>query len=282
MGNNKNNKDLQKNLFVFIIFLFMAVFVSGCAEESDGSEQKTEPTYEFETDTELAALKVTLTQVGSPVWKPTGFSYFSAPIGNEGNGFADLLKMVHCYSSAAQQGKNYFSDLNVYIPEREHPTPYYDFIPASLAACSYTNKQTFTVSEFTDPNAIVYVFQLLPIEGLAPVGKSPYKDQELIIPNSKFPITIDGALYKVGITEELDSNFDSTLPALNTLKYRDSNDAIPGDGYPHIPLLFGDAYDFIKAKIPNVADLPGVYEFRVQLRDAEQSGWNIVMSYTLE
>jgi hypothetical protein len=267
---------------ILLAICFLSCLSISCAEESDKKEEQSTPKYTFETPEQRTAMKVELKQIGSPVWKPTEFRRFHAEIGDSSNDFNKLMTVVQCYASANQPGKNFFSDLNAYIPEKEHPNAFFNFITESMKACSFTDQLVFQEADFKAPNAIIYVFQLVPVEGLAPVGKSPYGDQDLIIPNAKFPIIVNGHLMKDGV--EIDSNFDFTLPPLNTLKFQNSTESIPGDGYPHIPLLFGDAYDFVKDKFESNTQISllGEYVFTVDLIDAEQSGWTVNMTYTLE
>ncbi len=273
---------ITNNIFrTLFIFAFIIISV-GCTEESNDDQQSNTDQYKFETTDELAALGVTLTKVGSPVWQPTEFRQFSAKIGSADNGFADVGTFAQCFFSAGQTGKNFSTESGVSIPEREHPNSYFDFIDESIKACGHVDKskeRIFSAADFKAPNGVFYTFNIVPIEGLAPVGKSPYNERELIIPNSKFPITIDGGFWKNG--EELDPDFDGSSPSMATLKYSGSNDSVVGDGYPHIPKFFVESYEFVKNKVPE-NEIPGVYELKLEIRDAEQSGWTVTMTSTLQ
>ena len=138
---------------------------------------------------------VTLTQIGSPIWRPTDFQVFSAPRDTD---------EVYERTKAALRPLD--------PPSGPYPTPHgppYDReLSTNMAAAGFVSRSVFPREAMDYPNVIYRALMLLPDPGIT--GSSRDFASGPVIPNSLFPIAISGKVWKDGalIYDPGDGQFD--------------------------------------------------------------------------
>jgi hypothetical protein len=208
-------------------------------------------------------------KVGDPTWEPVGFVQFTGPMGTPADPTAwhrdlgTLLAPNHIYSLAA----------DVLAPGVAHAGPYDGEWAAALAAQGRVSTGTLSANDWSTPRGLTLAMMLVHSAG-APLGASPDFGQGPVLPDALQPLHITAALSREGVA--VDTGFDRTYPAMHTVAPAITpNGYDPGDGYDHVPLVFGES----TARIPGTA---GAYEWRVVIEDATGAGWNVVIPFTVE
>jgi hypothetical protein len=193
---------------------------------------------------------VTLTQIGSPIWRPADFQLFSVPVEPD---------------TAVRPINRGLEPLQPLGPDEPYTTPHappYDTeLSTNAAAAGFINRSIFPREVMDYPNGIVFAYLLLPDPGIT--GSSRDFAAGPVIPNSLFPITRTGTVRKDGALE-----YD----------YGDSQVIVrptdqPFDGSSH--RLFFQTY------WNRGAENVGNYEFHRSLRDAQGNGWDIVAQFRI-
>lgn len=209
---------------------------------------------------------VVVTTVGNPIFVPTDFHLFAAPIGTAADNYAGFLQTAeailpppnHVFNPALGVG-----------PGAPHPGPYDTEIGQGVSANGFFESATFPISDYSNGNAVMLAFMLIPGPG-APTGSSPDFASGPIIPNGIFPLTGDGNFPNGTFTN---GTFNDPLGVLTV----PAIDQVPGftglDGHSHIPVFFADNFDFASQPIP------GDYEYRISLFDNAGNGYQIVASF---
>lgn len=184
--------------------------------------------------------------IGTPIWQPTGFSQFSAPLGTPDN-----LSLFNQTVAAV---------LPNHAPIRvPHDGPYDQEITQGVANAGFVNKTVFDTSEFNAPSGIFFGFIIVPGAG-APVGSSFDFASGPIIPNSILPLRLTGDLFRNGEIFEA-----------NAITFT-FNPSATRDGNSHNVLLTAENSSFAP---PGLTDLTGAYEYRLTLRDTTGSGYDL-------
>jgi hypothetical protein len=99
------------------------------------------------------------------------------------------------------------------------------------------------------------------------IGSSPDFARGPIVPNALFPINVSGVTYRNSAV--YDPNLATfAVPALN------SPSVVPPfnvDGSSHFPIFIADNSDFG----PPGTRLPGLYSYKLTMRDTSGNGWTI-------
>jgi hypothetical protein len=181
-------------------------------------------------------------RVGNPIWRPVDFNLFAAPADT----FDAFLAVTDSVLAATAPPSN---------------PPYDNVISAGLASAGYQDASAFLPSDIAgQPSGVFYAYIVIPDPGVT--GSSLDFASGPIIPNRLFPITDDTDLLQNGII--VDPEFDGETTALTGF-----------DGYSHTTAFFASHAGFF----PPGSELPGSYEFRSVLRDAEGNGWNISVPF---
>jgi hypothetical protein len=194
---------------------------------------------------------VTLTQIGAPNWRPVDFQLFSAPRETE-EGAMVVFRALEPLQPLP----------GVTTYTTPHGPPYDNELSTNAAAAGFVNRSVFQRNAITnDPNAIFFAYLLLPDPGIT--GSSRDFASGPVIPNSLFPITRRGEVWKDGAL---------------TFDYGEASSVVrpsdqPFDGASH-RILFSSHWN-------RGADNLGNYEFRKSLRDAEGNGWDIVAPFRI-
>jgi hypothetical protein len=126
---------------------------------------------------------LTLTQIGSPIWKAVDFHMFSAPIGTPDTGFAAFLETV--LALLPEPNHTFIPELGV-GPGEPHDPPYDSELGDGVKNLRFVEKVGFTSEEFSGGNGVYLVWMNIPAPGTT--GSSPDFASGPIIPNSLFPI----------------------------------------------------------------------------------------------
>jgi hypothetical protein len=183
-------------------------------------------------------------RVGNPIWRPVDFNLFAAP--------ADTFDAFLAVTDSVLAATAPPSD-----------PPYDNIITAGLASAGYQDRSIFLSSDIAgQPSGVYYAYIVIPDPG--DTGSSLDFTSGPIIPNRLFPVTDDTDLLRNGII--VDPEFDGETTSLAGF-----------DGYSHTSAFFASHAGFF----PPGSELPGSYEFRSVLRDAEGNGWNISVPFTV-
>lgn len=206
----------------------------------------------------------TLTKIGSPLWQPTGAI---ALAGDVGSTTPDLF--IDFTSDLVEPNHAYDANDNIIGPAVAHAGPYHDEVYTLALAGGETPKQAFTAAEFTAPNGVVIMLNIVPTAG-APTGSSFDFASGPIMPNAIFPLAVDGDVFREGVM--YDQYFDSSFPGYSGL-----TPPIVKDGASHLLWFFGEDNFFGPANTPTT----GAYEFRLKITDSNNAGWNLTMPFTV-
>jgi hypothetical protein len=194
---------------------------------------------------------VTLTQIGSPIWRPADFQLFSAPRETEAGGAATFRALEPLQPLGP--GEPYTTP---------HGPPYDNELSTNAAAAGFVNRSVFPRNAITnDPNAIFFAYLLLPDPGIT--GSSRDFASGPVIPSSLFPISRSGTVWKDGA---LTFDYGEVLTEVRPTDQ-------PFDGASHRTI--GQSH------WNSGADNLGNYEFHRTLRDAQGNGWDIVAAFRI-
>ena len=208
---------------------------------------------------------VQLTQIGHPRWHPANFLMFSAPIGTAPDfaGFATTALAI------LPPPNHVFNPDLLVGPGAPHSPPYTNELANGVAALKYHQGQSFNAAEFSNGNGMWLVWMNVPKPGTT--GSSPDFTSGTIIPNSVFPIHVEGISLRNG--EVFDPYLVNTnVPALNAL-----TTPFNVDGASHFPMFIADGLELG----PAGTNPPGNYEYQMTMTDAQGNGWSIVADFTI-
>ena len=187
-----------------------------------------------------ADVPVSLTRVGNPIWRPVDFHMFTAPAEPFDEVFVPFTE-------------------SLFLPQPTVP-PYDNFLGDRLAATGIQDATVFVPADIDGaPRGVYLIYTYIPDPGT--IGTSFAAGP--IIPNRLFPLTIDHDLHRNGVIVDPLAYDDVSPP----------EQGFDGKAYESI-FIVEDALYF-----PPGTKLPGSYEYRGILRDAEGNGWNIVAPF---
>jgi len=199
------------------------------------------------------AAELELTQIGSPIWRPTDFHLFSAPASPFPAAFdavVDTLAPLDGFTGA-------------YTP---HVPPYGAEIAAGMAAGGYVDRADFLADDIVrQPTAVYFAYVLVPDPGV--VGSSRDFGSGPIIPNAITPIArdvdvwLDGALVDRLLGSDVNTSGDFAF-----------------DGFSHRPVIQAVWHPWDDDL---EAGPTGSYELRMSMRDVDDNGWDLVVPFVV-
>ncbi len=203
----------------------------------------------------VQAADITLTKIGSPIWKPADFQMFSAPAAPFPDAFFDTLDALLPLEGPGT---------TTYTP---HPGPYDTELSTNAAAAGFVQQTVFPRNAITlDPNGVYLAMMWLPDPGVT--GSSRDFASGPVIPNSLFPFTSFSEIYlddvKVETLQDQMVNIRAGDVGFDGASHRAPSQVV---WHPW-------------ADDPNAGPL-GDYEIRWQLRDIQGHGWNIVAGFNV-
>jgi hypothetical protein len=247
----------MKAIRLITIFL---VLVLGCV--MSGRAQRVHATGTKQaaaSESSAMGTTVTLTPLGTPIWKPVDIHLFSAPVGTRQSGYREFMETVTAIWGPPDHP----------IPTGQpHDPPYDTELAEGIAAQGYHEGHRFSPDEFSNGQGVFVAFMLLPDPGTT--GSSPDYASGPIIPNRLFPLVVDGTLRREG--RLFDPDLDSTAPPVNSIpRFEDI------DGFSHLPFIFASNMDF--APIGVMAE--GAYEYQFRMTDRDGEGWVARIAFTV-
>jgi hypothetical protein len=106
-------------------------------------------------------------------------------------------------------------------------------------------------------------------------GSSPDFSAGRIIPNTLFPIDVEGTAYRNG--RVFDENFDFQVPPLTTA----IDPSFDVDGHSHFPLSLVTNFDFRPAEGPPIR-VRGRYQYEATLMDSSGKGWRLQADFVVK
>ena len=198
--------------------------------------------------------------MGNPTWKPADLHLFSAPVGTADTGYAEFGETA---LAILPPPNHVFNPTLLVGPGAPHQPPYTSEMAQGVAALGYHQGVRFSRSEFSNGMGVWLTWMTVPAPGTA--GSSPDFDSGPIIPNSLFPIHVEGvSLHNGQMFNPWLASFD--VPALDQI-----DPPFLVDGSSHFPVHIADNADFG----PPGAKLRGSYVFRLQITDATGNGWKV-------
>lgn len=209
---------------------------------------------------------VVLKPIGNPIWKPVDFHLFSAAVGTPDDGYAEFgQNQINLLYPLRHQS---CTELGI-GPGSPHQPPYRLEMEAGLDVMNFKDASLFTVPQFTTPNGVWAVWMTVPNPGTT--GSSPDFASGPIIPNTLFPIHIEGQTFRNNqLWDPFLGSFD--IPALTDQLSCPFSVA----GHSHFPVFFADTSSFGPG-----GPLKGNYQFRIKMTDAAGNGWSITVFFAV-
>ena len=206
---------------------------------------------------------VVVTKIGTPTFKPVDLHQFAAPIGTAASGYAEFLQTLELLLPPP----NHLNNPTLGIGPGAAHSGFDHELADGLAAHGFLNASQFTTDQYSNGTGVYLAFMLVPDVG-APSGSSPDFASGPILANADLPLDAFAETFTNGVFNDIQGSF--SVPPINTVTGFETF-----DGHSHIPLFFADNFDF--ATLTHT----GKYEYRITLRDKNQSGYNIVTSFAL-
>jgi hypothetical protein len=206
-----------------------------------------------QSDVATAQPGITLTSVGSPIWRPADFQLFTAPADPFPDAFFATLDLMLPLEGPGAA---------VYTP---HQPPYNTELSTNRAAAGIAYQTVFPQNAITlNPNGVYLMMMWLPDPGV--IGSSRDFASGPVIPNSLFPFTSKSDIFLGGVKVE-------TLQD-QLVNIRNGDVGFTGASHRAPSQVVWHPW----ADDPNAGPL-GNYEIRWQLRDIQGNGWNIVAAF---
>ena len=208
---------------------------------------------------------VRLERIGHPAWEPVDLHVFTAPIGTATDGYAEFGQTQAIILPPPHYLQYPCLGLGPGTPEAP---PYNNDFAAGVENAGYREGHVFAPRQFSDGRGVYFVYMVVPRPTSSNLGSSPDFSRGPIIPNSLFPIQVNGASFR---------NFKSYDPSLANFAVPALNDPciktppFDVDGFSHFPILLADNSDFG----PPGTELHGIYTYKVKMQDSSGSGWSI-------
>lgn len=198
--------------------------------------------------------EVTLTEVGSPIWRPSDFQMFTAPASTQDEFFGVVNTLLPLEGPAA-------------VPYVPHDPPYGAELSTNAAAGGFTSQSVFHRDDILlQPNAVYFSQMFLPDPGSE--GSSRDFESGPVIPNSIFPITRNVDVWLDGVLVDSLTGNDG---AFNVRP----GDA-PFDGTSHRAYIQNVYYPWDDDL---TAGPLGNYELRHSFRDLQGNGWDVIAPF---
>jgi hypothetical protein len=213
---------------------------------------------------------VRISPIGKPIWKPVDFHLFAAPIGTASDNYAESMTTA---LALLPPPNHVFIPSLLVGPGAPHRPPYDSELADGVDDLGFHEGDRFRISEFSGANGVWLVWMNVPMPGT--MGSSPdSKFHARIIPNSLFPIHVEGVSYHNNKVFDpfllgpfdvppLDENVDPRFAGL--------------DGHSHFPIFNADNASFG----PPGEKLNGSYVYKYTMMDQSGNGWAIEAHFTV-
>jgi len=213
---------------------------------------------------------IQLKAIGHPIWKPVDCHLFSAAIGTAATEYAEALATLGSLLPPPRHVINAKLGIG---PGAPHRPPYKSELKKGLAAQDFHEGRRFTSREFSNGQGVFLVCMVVPKPGTR--GSSPDFDRGRIIPNTLFPITVEGTAYRNG--QVFDENFDFGVPPLTT----EIDPSFDVDGHSHFPVSEATNFDF-RPQGDTSIKVRGRYRYDVTLIDSAGKGWRLKADFVVK
>lgn len=209
---------------------------------------------------------VTITPIGNPIWMPVDFHVFTAAIGTADDGYAEFVQNMTNLMYPLRH--KWCNELGI-GPGDAHQPPYKQEMEAGLDIMSFREARVFGIADFSSPNGVWATWMTVPNPGVT--GSSPDFKSGPIIPNTLFPIHVEGQTYRNGQLWNQWLTYMDVPPLTEQLSCPFSV-----DGHSHFPMFIADNSDFGPG-----GPISGHYEFRITMKDTAGNGWSIAVRFTV-
>ena len=153
-----------------------------------------------------------------------------------------------------------------------HNPPYGHELSEGVDAAGYDTGRSFDTTQFSEGQGIFAAWMVVP-GGRRHIGSSPDFDSGPIVPNTLFPIHVEGSSFRNGdVFDAFLADFD--VPALDDPSLTPSFEV---DGHSHFPVFIADSADFG----PQGIGLPGRYKYELTMLDRLGNGWSITVTFSI-
>jgi hypothetical protein len=214
---------------------------------------------------------VKLTRIGQPAWTPVDLHVFTAPIGTAADRYAEFAKTTGIILPPPHYQS--YECLGI-GPGTPKAPPYTHDIADGVTTAGYRQGPVFGPQQFSNGQGVWLAYMVVPTSTSPYVGSSPDFASGPVIPNSLFPINVNG------VTRHNSASYDPNLAAFSVPAITDPC-VVPAfnvDGYSHFPIFLADNADFGP---PNTR-LPGQYVYSVTMTDSTGNGWRISATFVLQ
>ena len=197
-----------------------------------------------------AQAAIVITTVGTPKFDIVDAHLFTAPTVPEG-AYAHALFPDHYFPSVPT---------SVRVVHSGYDTE----LSTGLTNTGYQEKSVFTVSDFSDPNAVMLGFVMVP-NALAPLGSSfDFANGPILtvadgLPSGPGDVYLNGNPYELGAF-----GVGAGPDAFNGLSH-----------------IVGAVWENSKYAPPGLTSLIGDYEYRLTIRDGSNNGYNVLGSFSV-
>jgi hypothetical protein len=213
---------------------------------------------------------VKLTRIGSPAWTPVDLHVFTAPIGTAPN-YAEFAKTTGIILPPPHYQPYQCLGIGPGTPEAP---PYTHDIADGINNAGYRQGPVFAPQQFSNGQGVWLAYMVVPSPASPYFGSSPDFTSGPVIPNSLFPIKVNG------VTDHNSAIYDPNLAAFSVPAITDPCvvPAFSVDGYSHFPIFLADNSDFG----PSGTKLPGRYVYSVTMIDSTGNGWRISATFVVQ
>jgi hypothetical protein len=220
------------------------------------------------TTTRTASL-VKVERIGHPAWTPVDLHVFTAPIGTASDGYAEFAKTQEIILPPPHYLQYPCLGIGPGTPE---PPPYDADVAAGVENAGYPEGHVFAPQQFSNGRGVYFAYMVVPSPTSPNLGSSPDFARGPIIPNSLFPIQVNGVSYRNFKSYDPSlANFE--VPALSDPCIKDPPFHV--DGFSHFPIFLADNSDFG----PTGLKLRGIYTYKVKMQDSAGAGWSISATF---
>ena len=262
-----------------LLHLSILALLAACSDKDlDTGPAEPEP-----PRTRTAEVDVTISPIKDPLWRPADFVIFSAGVGE----FRQASRVTGCLHDPLEHAFDVNNSVYLPVVEGPHDIPYDTELSEAVLRCGWESSRLLEPEDLYDGqdptattpstagtddyvevgSATFFGFTLVPVDG-GPLGRTIDFDEGPLITESSFPIEADLDFLRATPTdpegELVDYKRDQIHPRMVDL-------AVPGMGLSHVPWLFMET----SSLLPPDIDTAGVFRWKVSLRDARGTGYDL-------
>jgi hypothetical protein len=213
---------------------------------------------------------VSVQKIGNPAWMPVDLHVFAAQIGTAADGYAEFAQTAAIILPPPHYQPVQCLGIGPGTPEQP---PYDHDMANGISRAGYPQGLLFGAQQFSNGGGVYFVYMVVPTSNTPNVGSSPDYAHGPIIPNSLFPISVNG------VTRRDNATYDPFLAGFSVPAINDPC-VVPSfnvDGFSHFPIFMADNSDFG----PSGTRLPGMYTCNVTMQDTAGNGWRISAQFVV-